>query len=522
MIENVKNRTIYIAAFLLYLGIFILSISVNVSISHDSIFYVLGAQNNEWLFHPHHLLYHVFTQLIVNTSQWAGISNDIPFLMSAASSLFGALMMVYILKIFIELFDLKKSLALAASGVIAFSYGVWYYSACIEVYIIPLFFVILSYYTFFKHEGKHYYVGLYAGLATLFHQMYIFLLIIYVIAYLFRKDKLKDIVKFAASYSLVVGVVYIAVLIFDYKVSSVSEAISQLTLYAHEMPEMWSSFGLSIVINDLIGLGRSIFSIHYLYSFDAIQSIVSQKFPNNSFNEEIFLVRNISAFMQVFLSVLLFAMIVLFFRFLVVSIKNMIRQKEHKLYKVWYLTFLVIFVLFFTFWSSNNPEFWISIYTITIISFMRFVDKSKKELLALTAMFALLMAYNYFSTIQFAKHIENDYYLERIHSISDIVQPKDVIVYDQSYMVGDYFAYKGYRNLLAAGKLGSDEILHKIDSLQSANLQSNIFFVDEIFNSDAKISDNYKKFKQEIGERELIEPIEVNDYKIYELIIKNK
>lgn len=520
MIENKSNRMLYYSAFVAYFIIFLLSISENISISHDSIFYVLGAQNNDWLFHPHHLLYHVFTQIIVNFAQWTGLSNDIPFMMSAASSFFGALMMAYIIKIFIELFDLTKALAIAASGVIAFSYGVWYYSACVEVYIIPLFFVVISYYTFFKDEGKHYYVGFYAGMATLFHQMYVFLFVIYIIAYLFKKDSFKNILKFAAAFSIVVGVAYISVLLFDYKVKSIDEAIKQLTLYAHEMPEMWSSFGVSIIFNDLIGLGRSIFSIHYLYSFDAVQNFIIQKFPHNSFNEEIFLVRNISAFMQIFLSVLLALLIGFFFRFLFVSVKNMIRKKEHSLYKVWYLSFLVIFGLFFTFWSSNNPEFWISIYTMTIISFVRFVDKSKKELVALSIMFVILMTYNYFSTIQFAKHIDNDYYLERINSIGSQVSPDDILIYDQSYMVHDYFQYRGYKKIISAGKLRTDEVYNKIDSLQSINPNSKIFLVDEVFNADFKITDAYKIFKRQAGEEHLIDSIKVDDYKVYKLKIK--
>lgn len=519
MVENKNNRFVYMFAFLTYFAIFLLSISENISISHDSIFYVLGAQNNDWFFHPHHLLYHVFNQLIIIISQAIGFDPDLSYIMAAVNSFFGALMMTYIIKIFIELFKLDKTFALAASGVIAFSYGVWYYSACVEVYIIPLFFVILAYYIFFKDEGKYYHVGLYAGLATLFHQMYVFLFIVFIIAYLFKKEKFKNILKFAVSFSIVVGVVYISVLLFDYKVKSIDEAISQLTLYAHKRPEMWSHLGISIIINDIIGISRTVFSIHYLYSFESVQRVITERFPNNSFNEEVFLVRNISAGMQIFLSVVLALLIGFFVRFIYGSVKNLITNKENALYKVWFFAFVGIFGLFFTLWSSNNPEFWISIYTISVITLIKYINKSKKELYILTSMSILLIAYNLFSTILFTKDINNDYYLEKIHSIGSVVHPNDIIIYDESYMINDYFLYTDFKNIISVDKTNTNDIYSKIDSIKSIDSRARVFLVEELFNPQKKISDKYKSFRQESVEKFSLQELSINDKVLYELII---
>ncbi len=512
--DRLNNRLFYLFVFAGFLLIYILSISENIAISHDSIFYVLGVKQGLWEFHPHHLLYHIFNQAVYTVSEFIYSGSDVSFVMSAVNSVFGAAAITLTVKILAEKFGYDRLSSVSFAGIIAFSYGVWYYSACVEVYIIPLFFVLLSYYYFFEDKFAH--TGLYAGLATLFHQMYIFMLPVLLITYLSKKSKFSGILKSTLVYSAVVGIPYILVLIFYYNVSGISDSLNVLTKYAHELPHHWSSFGLGILINDIIGLGRAVLSIHFLYSFESIQTLLFEKFPHNSFMEEIFLVRNMPVFLSYFLSLFALLLVAAIIRYFIKAVIAMIKDKSHLVHKVWFLAYVIIFGLFFSFWSSNNPEFWISIYTISMISIFRFIKPGKTERIIAITVFLLMMIFNLLSTIQYAKDPMNDLYLNRIEKIENDLEKTDIIIYDSSYLIGDYFKYLDYPNTLAVSKHNSVE--HLLESVQSVKTEkSRVFLVENIFNPDFKISEKYKNFRDTLNTQYTIETVNKNKLK-YEII----
>lgn len=516
--QNTKNNKLfYIIVFAVYLLIYVLSISKNASISHDSIHYLLDFKSGYWNFHPHHLLYHVFNQiiyeLILNFNQNASAL----FIVSSVNSVFGALTMVVVVKIFRDLFNLNRSHSLIASAAIGFSYGVWYYSACVEVYIIPLFFVVLSYYYFFKSPEKTFLVGLFAGFATLFHQSYVFLMPMYLLILLYRKSDFKSIFRFSLVYSIVVGVTYILVLLLVYHVKSISEGYYVLTKYAHDMPYHWSSIGAKMLFNDLVGFGRVVFSIHYLFGIEQVQQLINKTFPHNYFNEEIYLVRNISKFLIYFLSSLLAVLSVTYLWIFIKGIINYIKSKEFKLFKFWGLIYILIFGTFFTFWSSNNPEFWISIYTILMITFIRFLNFNRRNVIILTVFAVSLFFYNLFSTFYFTENVDNDYYLSKINNIADIVSEDDLLVYDNNYRIHDYLQFNDYPNTLAVKEIKSTDAL--LDSIQNIK-HDRVFLIDDVFTKYEKMSAKYINFKDTLLKQNLLKPVKSDDIIFYE--VKNK
>lgn len=504
MMVSRNNRLFYSIAFATVLAIYLLTLSHNQAIAHDGIIYAQKAKEGVWVFHPHHLLYHVFSLLCIKLIHTLGFSLQEHILMSAINSIFGAALITLILKIFIDIYKLRKFYSLVAVGLIAFSYGVWYYSTCVEVYIIPLFFAVLSYYFYLKNPEEILKVSISASLATLFHQTYIFLLFVYLINLIYNRVKLISITKFALQYALFVGVPYILVLFLDYKARSLAEAYYHLTYYAQELPEFWSRIGISMILNDIVGFTRVIFSIHLLLSFSFVQNLIFKYFASHSFKEEIFLIRNITSIDQIFGLTLLFVLVLAFIYFVIISLVNFLKNKEYKSDKVWFISYLLFFGGFFTLWSSNNLEFWISVYVFTIIFLIRLNSFNLNyKFYLITSIFLLL--FNFISTTQFVVNPNNDFYQTRINEIKPFINKNSLLVIDKNYMLFDYLRYNDYTNVL------------KIDEYNENYNSEKVYFVESIFSSKNELSEKYRSTIDNLNSKNLLEKIQLNDYEIFKV-----
>lgn len=517
MLEKISNRSFYAMVFGGFLTIFLLSISNVIAISHDSVFYVLGAKNTFWHFHPHHLLYHILNVLVLSIFQIPKDATSVQFVMSAVNSVFGALTILWIVRIFVEQFGLKKLNALFASGIIAFTYGFWYYSACVEVYIIPLFFVVLTYYYYFKDKNNTIAIGVLTGLATLFHQSYVFLFPIVILLYIFDKITWRRIINYSLVFSIIVGFAYLYVLIFINGARSIDEAIYYLTFYAKTRPEHWASFGPKLLINDIIGFGRSIFSIHFIFGYESLAQAVEKRFPNNSFNEEIYLVRNMAPMLKILLPILLVFLMGFFVRLAYRATRGFLNSSE-KSHKRWFFFYMLFFVSFFTVWSANNPEFWISIYTILAITVFKFYKFERRDSIVLGIHLAVLFAFNLLSTFIFVKDIKNDYYLSKIEVVKEFVGSRDFLIVDDNYKVEDYLTLFdiGTNRRISEFNSTSELIQSLVDSTKSQKIDR-ILFVDEIFSSKDKQTDKYRSAVKHFEEQNLLNKQRYKSMTYYEL-----
>src|SRR5882724_6252937 len=111
-----------------FLVFFLFTLASNFSGPHDSIGYLNGIVKGSPLFHQHHLLYHftahywlVFTQFL-----FPGVKDY--YLVELFTALWGSGSMVIIYSFFRYRFNFTAILSLLSTTVIAFSYGIWFYS----------------------------------------------------------------------------------------------------------------------------------------------------------------------------------------------------------------------------------------------------------------------------------------------------------------------------------------------------------------------------------------------------------
>ncbi|GEM_PF-2376641 len=504
MFERSNNRLFYLLVYSVLVAIYLLTLSNNQAIAHDGIIYAARAKEGVWVFHPHHLLYHAFTLLVVKGIQIFYPSCEVYLILSGINSVFGSALVTLFCIILIEQYNFKKIQAISASLLIAFSYGIWYYSTCVEVYIIPLFFAGLSLYYFLKNPDDYFKIALFAALATLFHQTYVFLLFVYLISFIYSKKKINIILKFGTAFLIIVGIPYVLVLIFDYKVKSISDAYYQLTFYAHKLPYFWSKFGFSIFINDLVGFIRVITSIHLLLGLNFVLNIIFNYFPGNSFKEELYLIRNATSYEAYIVVVVLSALFVAFIYFFSVSIRNFIKNKALKSEKVWLISYLIFFVGFFSLWSSNNLEFWISIYFFLTL-FLVIFNKDNVSYKLYFTIGLLLFVYNFTSTTQFVLSSNNDFYQNKINYLKPITEKESLLIIDNNnYMLYNYLVYNGFKNIREIAQLNSNE-------------GKEIYFIGGLFYSQNELSQEYKKIIDELKRDSKLISININNSIIYKL-----
>ena len=160
------------------------TLPTNLAASHDSIGYLelIEGSTTPWLFHAHHLLYAVLGRAFWQMWLLLGYTGDALLPLQELNIIFACLSIVVLHMLLKRAFG-SRLISLLICTAVAFSFGFWLYSSVVEVYMIPLFFLILSfsltYYTF-QNPGLKVFVaiGVSNALAILFHQMNILFVVV--------------------------------------------------------------------------------------------------------------------------------------------------------------------------------------------------------------------------------------------------------------------------------------------------------------------------------------------------------
>ena len=204
-----KPRSLVTSAALplaIYLCLYEWSVSHVPSTTADSIYYINTIDSGTRLLHPHHLLYNSLASMWVAVCRVLGFHTDSGILVSRFDAFFGALALCVFYSLIRRRLGSDPMTALLATGLPAFSWGFWYYSECVEVYIIPLFLQLMCLYllTDEQVDGRTFaLVGFLNGLAVLVAEMSIlFSLVVFVAAWLRYRHDQRNLVKSLANYLL--------------------------------------------------------------------------------------------------------------------------------------------------------------------------------------------------------------------------------------------------------------------------------------------------------------------------------
>lgn len=458
------------------LALFGSTLSANLAITHDSIGYLRAIEGGpvEELLHPHHLLYNPVAALWLGLVRALGVEGQGLAIVSLLNAVFGALSAGLVFLLLRRRGGVPRPLAFVGTALVVSSFGFWFYSVCIEVYIIPLFFLLAALFVLTADRltpARLAVVGALHGIAMVFHQVHVLFGIVVLAALWMKRSDLTG-PRTLLGYYLGAGSF---VVVFSYGAAlaalgtgSLEEAWLWFTTYARN-DDFWHPLAASTVAKATVGFTRSFVGMHFVFALEPVQALMQQAFPNKFLTDEAFLVQDLSpatAYTLLGLAAVAGAALVGAFLSGLRRYRSLPPQTTLlvRLAVVW----LAVYGLFFFFWEPHNVDFWIpQSVCVWLVIVLLWTPPPTTPAGRRTAAFAglagLLFVVNYWGTIRFAQEPDRDLYRYSIAPLAEVAHPEDLVVLGRSHLMRHYVEY-----LTGARALGIDEALEATASVPAA------------------------------------------------------
>ena len=431
---------------------FLSTLTANFSGPHDSIGYLKSIISGYPLFHQHHLLYHFVCHywLQIWHPVFPGVKDY--YIVETFTALWGSGSLTMIFLILRRRFQLSSKLSLAGTALAAFSYGMWFYSVNVEVYAIPLFFICWSLYVLtrkpFTHRDLWLAILLHCA-AILFHQVNILFTV--VILYVIWRHRAaippaKAILVYALTGIITVGGLY-------FLIGWVIEGNNNLAAWSQWVRGYstegiyWQPLSLKTPYHVGVGYAHALVGGHYVFQLPSLKHYIDTSLPHHALHDEMYLSKNIAQPVAILLSVLT----VLFFAFLAVLITRFLLKFRTltNLYPELLRVLLVcwgVYTLFFCFWMPEILEFWILqtvLLWVMLIGTLPVVGLPFQlpVTVATVMLSVILVTINYFGSIRLLQDVNNDLYFQKVESLRNVVNPKDIIVVQDAWILKDFLEY---------------------------------------------------------------------------------
>jgi hypothetical protein len=417
------------------------------------------------LFHHHHLLYIPFARMWVAIWRSLGVGIDSVILVSELNAVFGALCLCVLYHLLRGRLKVDRLAAFLGVSLPGLSFGFWFHSTSVGLYIIPLFILLASFSLLTSEptdEKRFALVGFLSGLAILFHQMHVlFAPVVLLAAFYSHRRGDATVWRSCGSYLLAAlptaTIPYLWVIFSLVKPRSLAEAWHWPTSYAR-VSFFWYPLAFSTAARAAMGLGRAFVGFHFIFAVPALRAWVERMLHGYHLAHQAYLVRDLGkgvAYLLVALSVVFFVVLAIS---LLAGVKDMplLSLRERKTV---YLLFLWIaaYGIFFFFFVPINYGYWITqsvcIWMILLLLLLApkasrgVSDGSAKIILASLA--GLLFFVNFMGTIRFTRQRGNDYYYARIAPLIELSTQKDLVIVGRSWVYEPYLQRYGKAQVLS-------------------------------------------------------------------------
>lgn len=254
-ILNSKNSIYFLAIFFFLLYAF----GATNNSSLDAWAYAADISSGDNLFPPHHLLYCLLGYL------WVAVTNifvdaDVLLLLKLLDAVFGVAILFVLFRL-LRFFSDNNRQNLLLVALVGSSWGIMRFATENETYIVPLFFSLLGSFFLMRGESKKDIVfsGLFAALATLFHQVMFFWWFVLMLS-LFFKRNFKNIMLFTLP-ALIVPIVYSLVVYLKYRAFSI-DLLFRFVFSDYYSGAATLELGVKSVLLLFIGAFRSFVQVH--------------------------------------------------------------------------------------------------------------------------------------------------------------------------------------------------------------------------------------------------------------------
>ncbi len=246
--------------YLLFIFFFILyALGANTNSSLDAWSYAADVSNGENLFPPHHLIYNLLGYIWVTVINFF-IDADALGLLKLLNAAFSTAILFILFKL-LKLINGNSKVIFPLVALVGSCWGIMRYATENETYIVPLFFSLLGSFFLMKGESKKdiIFSGLFAALATLFHQVMFFWWFGLMLGVILKR-RLKNIFLFAFP-ALIVPIAYALVVYFKFGVFSI-DLLFRFVFSDYYSGAASLELGLKTGLLLLIGVFRSFIQVH--------------------------------------------------------------------------------------------------------------------------------------------------------------------------------------------------------------------------------------------------------------------
>ena len=442
-----------IAPFFLIFALYLSTLSNNFSLTHDSIEFLLQLRAGNAEFHANHLLYLPFLQAVVKAASFAGFDSSVHLVVEAAGAMAGTLTLLAGYLILRRRFGVMRWNALAAMAAAGLTYGTWYYSVAIEIYIYPLLFLAWAFFVLTSPALTWRGVVAAAALqsaAILFHQTAVLFSFVPLIALLTRRQDEWGLTS-AIGRLLLYGAVGTVIVCGSYwsaaaalgHADSVDEFVKWFLGYGAST-QYWSPASVKALLLAATGLGRALIGGHFLFGIPALSGPLEALFSGKSLEDEIFLVRGVPDWADYTLLALAVAAgaLLLFLAVRAVSVLARDRSAMPRQGLVLLIAWLAPYTLFFIAWDASNVDFWVLqgfVAMLLVAGALQTRDeRDRQPAKHFAALAIVLFALNGAGSVFLASDPDNDFYRVHLQPVRDHVSNGDFLLIGDSWPTANH------------------------------------------------------------------------------------
>jgi hypothetical protein len=431
----------------LALAVYAATLSPNLSAAHDAVAYMNLIDGGEPAFHPHHLLFAPLAQLWIAALRHLGVSAASSQLVALLDACAGAAGLALVYALLRRRAELGAALSAAATLCVGASFGFWFYSVSVEVYLLPLALVLGALYVLLGRgaTGRRFATaGALHAAAVLFHQLHV-LFWPSVVWAAWRAARGSGRVPFAralgahaAAFAPIVLGAYGLVLGVALQIDSLDAALRYAASYALG-PDYWYPPSLASAARALVGAGRALIGAHFVFALPELRGVLASALPGQGLADEVYLVRGLAPGLA---WLLLAATLALALGVLALALGGVRRRALEpgarsllELSGVW----LASYAAFFVFWVPHNVEFWIpQSVAFWLMLACAWSGARPGAVRAFAALGLALAAVNYAGSIRPAGDLANDFYHAQAQRFAARASARDLIVVGSRWLLPSY------------------------------------------------------------------------------------
>jgi hypothetical protein len=526
MIRKTRFHSLVLLIFLMGIGIIYGStLARNHSEAEDSLNYLTITRDGSAtdLFHPHHLLFHVFNRGVYLLWCLIGFKGSPEITMEMNNVLAGLLGLILIYTLARRI-GMPFNLSLVCIAAVASSFGYWWYSVEAETYLLPVPFILLSACQFIaiaesRFESKRFVgLGLTLAVGTLFHQQHILLVLlmplsIFIVWRRLRPDIALSTVMNGVVIMLVISSVFIivpyllaATMVHGYK--DLGSIIDWSRSY--QKMGMNTPWTLSSPVKSLVGIGRSIWGLHFILKFRWFQEFLAHTFPNKLIIEEQFLAKHLSI-TKVWFSLFTLGLGVLsaigLIARLIFRLPKYAQGAQRLIAKTAFIALviplLIAYFVFNTLWEPQNIEFWITPLPFLFLVLTAWIVRPQWDLTSrlLTWIFVASVAIcNLVGSVLPQTNHNGDFWYEANRYFIDNTRVGDLVVVEGGFIPLYYLKFYCKSTVFPAAGVDPGVLLSKIQEHRSGR----VLISSRVFDPLPQIRNQLERINRVLPDRRLL------------------